>query len=121
MANSGFGVQMSGGKKLRAFIEGESRKHAKGGRVQVGYSKNYAIWVHELTHLNHKVGQAKFLEQPMRQYHREILDIVARKVGNHRSLDDALFAAGQFLLSKSQEIVPVDTGALKASGFVRKA
>lgn len=36
------------------------------------------------------------------------------------NMERGLIKAGQFLKMKSQEVVPVDTGALKASAFVKK-
>lgn len=37
-----------------------------------------------------------------------------------KGMEKGLVKAGAFLLRESQKIVPVDTGALKNSGFVRK-
>lgn len=33
--------------------------------AEVGYGTNYAIWVHERTELNHRVGEAKFLQNAL--------------------------------------------------------
>jgi hypothetical protein len=34
-------------------------------KVQLGYGTDYAVYVHERVGLNHPVGKAKFLEDPM--------------------------------------------------------
>lgn len=48
--------------------------------VTVYYTAEYAIYVHERTDLKHQPGKiAKFLETPMRENKREILDIIAGK------------------------------------------
>src|SRR5688572_25775212 len=97
-------VQMSGGKRLKAFADQESRRQGRMARVEVGYSKSYAIYVHEMLNLHHFTGQAKFLEQPFRQHLAEMEALVARMVKNHRSLQDALTAGGKFILEKSRPL-----------------
>lgn len=48
--------------------------------VQVGYTKGYAIYVHERTELRHAPGkQAKFLEEPVRTKRQEILRIIKQE------------------------------------------
>jgi len=45
--------------------------------VTVGYTQNYAVYVHENMDARHKPGkQAKFLEQPMNERKNEILAII---------------------------------------------
>ena len=98
---------------------------ATGKRVRVGYSAPYALKVHEDLEMFHTNGQAKFLEQPARQYRKVMASIVRQNVvarGGVRDLEASIIrgflAAGQFLKEESQELVPVDTGFLKASAFV---
>lgn len=62
--------------------------------VRVGYNTDYAYWVHERTELYHRVGKAKFLEDPMN----------ARKVG----YVDRLIARAQKLF-KAKRGLDVDT------------
>lgn len=64
--------------------------------------------------------QAKFLEQPARMYAREVGAIVTDAVKRGVSLVKALLLGGLFLQRKSQEIVPVETGNLRASAFTRQ-
>jgi len=91
---------------------------ARGGDVTVGYQQPYAIYVHENLEARHPVGQAKYLEQPMREMRRELLQYISSELRKKRPLIDVLLEAGNSLLAASQELVPVDTGALKSSGFV---
>lgn len=65
------------------------------------------------------VGQSKFLEGPAREYSRELADLVRDTMAQGKTLLQALTLAGLLLLRESQKIVPVDTGNLKNSGFVR--
>lgn len=49
--------------------------------VWVVYTAVYAIYVHERVELSHAPGkQAKFLEEPARQYRDEILALIAKEV-----------------------------------------
>jgi len=93
-------------------------KRAKGSDVIVGYEQPYAVFVHENLEAHHPVGQAKYLEQPMRQHRRELLRYISVELRKGRLLQDVLFEAGNILLDASLPLVPVDTGALKSSGFV---
>lgn len=46
--------------------------------VAVGYTAEYAVYVHERTELRHEPGkEAKFLEKPMREKRGELLAIIA--------------------------------------------
>lgn len=65
-------------------------------------------------------GQAKFLEQPARQFAEVIADIVTQAMLKGAKLQQALFLGGLRLQRESMLLVPVDTGNLKASAFTRK-
>lgn len=47
--------------------------------VEIGYTANYAVFVHERTELHHNFGQAKFLEEALKQNERQILGAIAGK------------------------------------------
>jgi len=53
--------------------------------VEVGYGTDYAIYVHERTELRHKVGKAKFLEDPLKEnannYKEWIRSAIRRVIG----------------------------------------
>lgn len=89
----------------------------KGASVTVGYSTEYAVYVHENLMAMHPVGQAKFLEGPYRSNSGRIKEIIREELEKGRSLGQALLIAGLFLQRKSQEVCPVDTGALRNSAF----
>lgn len=107
---------------LDAVLESLSIQSLKGTKtitVNVGYKAPYAVFVHEDIEAKHPLGgQAKYLEQPSRQYAREMSAIVERSVKAKNGLGEGLKRAGDFLLAKSQPLVPVETGELKASGYV---
>ena len=103
-------------------------------KVIVGYTANYAIYVHENLQARHAgatlvsyksgqkrtyigVGQAKFLEQPARQYQDELAKIVRTIVVGGGTLAQGLYMAGLRLQRESMRLCPVDTGALRASAF----
>ena len=94
--------------------------------VLVGYTAEYAVFVHENLEASHKVGQAKFLEEPARKLIPE-LALEIRKIMSEEkdptklglTIQRALLVAGLRLQRESQELVPVDTGNLKASAFTK--
>ena len=87
--------------------------------LMVGYSAPYAVYVHEDLQARHTNGQAKYLEQPQREYAERMALMVRESVARGKPLQEALLEAGNFLLEESRKLVPVDTGRLKASGFVK--
>ncbi len=95
------------------------KKNGKKVSVIVGYTQDYAIHVHEDLEAFHRVGQAKYLEQPAREMEQELGQIVRDQIKAGRTLTQALLIAGLTLQRASQKLVPVDTGALKGSAFTR--
>ena len=87
--------------------------------VVVGYTQNYAIYVHENLEAHHEVGQAKFLEQPAREIAEQLGTMIASDLKSGLTISQSLLRAGLRLQRESQQLVPVDTGALKASAFTR--
>ena len=106
-------------KQTIASLRKQSLKGRTSLKLQVGYSAHYSVHVHENLAAYHPNGQAKFLETPARVLRGEIEKIIQARLRRKKSLEEALLAAGNFLLAASQQIVPVDTGFLRASGFVR--
>lgn len=91
--------------------------------VIVGYTANYAIFVHEDLTARHAPGKtAKYLEHPYREMinNREMSRIVTRVIQKTGSLRQGLLTAGLRLQRESQKIVPIDTGFLRASAFTRE-
>lgn len=92
---------------------------SQGVDVIVGYTQNYAIYVHENLEARHAPGkQAKYLEGPAKQLAPQLGQLAVQAYKSTGDLPKALMVAGLRLLRASQEVVPIDTGALRASGFV---
>jgi hypothetical protein len=108
--------------------------------VVVGYTANYALYVHEnmaiwppgmrLAGQPRSRGRGaywdpqgrarpKFLEEPLRTHRDVLAQIVIDMLARGKSLTQALLAAGLRLQRESQMLVPVDTGNLKNSAFTR--
>lgn len=92
----------------------------KSAKVKVGYEAPYAIYVHENLYAQHpNGGQAKYLEEPSRTKTRQMREVLVLEMKTRkRPLADAIFKMSLYLLTESRKLVPVDTGYLKASGFV---
>lgn len=104
-------------KKLRQ-LEVDAHKDSEAS-VIVGYTQQYAIYVHENLEAHHPVGQAKFLEQPARENGHRYAQIAADQLRKKRTMAQSLLVAGLALQADSQRLVPVDTGSLRASAFTR--
>lgn len=90
-----------------------------GASVIVGYTQQYAVYVHENLEAHHTSGQAKFLEQPARENKEKYAKLACDQLQKGRTMAQALVVAGMSLQADSQRLVPVDTGALRASAFTR--
>ena len=89
---------------------------AKPAQVKVSYATDYAVYVHEDLNANHpNGGQAKYLEQPAREMRPQLAEGVKSDIRRGLTLEQALLRAGLKLQAASQKLVPVDTGALRAS------
>ena len=54
-------------------------------RMYVGYTADYALYVHENLEARHKKGQtAKFLERPLREHRKRIFGIITRAAKRRR-------------------------------------
>jgi len=101
-------------KLSRAY--GNSPKEA----VRVGYTANYAVYVHENMEARHTVGQAKYLEKPAREMKPEFRRIIEDSMRKGATLLKALLLTGLRLQRESQDLVPIDTGNLRASAFTEE-
>tara|TARA_R110002110_G_scaffold11958_2_gene57070 strand:+ start:222 stop:644 length:423 start_codon:yes stop_codon:yes gene_type:complete len=111
---------------------------ASAAEVRVGYTAEYAVYVHEapMTLRGKKrpkptkgrywdpQGRAtnKFLERPFRAMKNsgELIRIISTAYKNGASLEQSLSVAGLRIQRLSQLMVPVDIGHLKGSAFTRK-
>lgn len=140
MPRVGNGIRITGANKVINRLQAMSLKMQKEAKVDVGYRVSYAAFVHEnlenahgevfnvkyakdiaagITHARRPQEQAKFLEVTARTESKNISKIIHTTLKNKKSLASALQKAGEYLLDRSNEIVPIDTGALRDSGFVK--
>ncbi len=104
------------GVQRLVYLFGKKARIVSGiNRIKVGYTADYAIYVHEDLTKIHPNGQAKFLEQPARTLRSVMRSIVLSEMRSGKTLEQALLAAAERLKVESQTLCPVDTGALKAS------
>lgn len=86
----------------------------------VVYTAPYAIFVHEDLQIKHANGQAKYLEQPLRENTSKMSAMVKELMAKQKkTLKQALLIVGNWLLQESRKLVPVDTGTLRDSGVVK--
>jgi len=110
---------------LRELLDALKRRqrewlaNGKGATVVVGYTQNYALYVHEDLTAHHNVGQAKYLEQPAREFGNVIGKLVSETFRQTHNLTKSLLVGGLRLQRESQLLVPVRYGLLKASAFTR--
>lgn len=99
-----------------------SAKAQHGKSVIVGFTAQYALYVHENLQAHHDTGQAKYLEQPARQLSSsgELQRVIETAYKNGARLQDALVLGGLRIQREAQQLVPIDTGNLRASAFTRK-
>ena len=67
----------TGALRGSAFTETESGSNPS---VVVGFDEEYAIFVHENLEAHHPIGQAKFLEQPLKENADKYVDYIGKKV-----------------------------------------
>lgn len=115
--------EVKGLAKILARVREFNKKYAAdgGGKVvaQVGFTQYYAVYVHENLESRHPVGQAKYLEQPFREYQSELYRIIKVVLQRGQGAIQAVTIAGLRLQREAQLLCPVDTGALKGSAFTR--
>lgn len=108
---------MSGLNRLRSKLRTMSRDAGRSRvAVVVGYTQSYALAVHELDAKHAEGKQKKYLEQPARTLRKE-LALTIRQKADQGDLAGGMLLGALRLQRESQEIVPIDTGALKASAF----
>lgn len=99
---------------LSAKLKALSKRFASVDAI-VGYTADYAIFVHEDLEAYHPVGQAKFLEEPA----KAVTGSVAKKaLQQGATLKQAITLEALALQAASQDLCPVDTGNLKGSAFI---
>ena len=111
-------IKITGLQKLKATLQAlEKKSFREEESVVVGFTQNYAVFVHEDLQATHKVGQAKYLEAPARRLQGELGRLISSTYVKTKSLSKSLLVAGLRLQREAQLLVPVDTSALKASAY----
>lgn len=106
------------GKVLEEFRRRRRDADDRFSRTKMGYSAPYAAAVHERMDVFHPVGQAKFLEQPLRTEAKVMADIIRARLRARETLKSAQLAAAKHVMRISLQLVPVDTGRLRDSWFI---
>lgn len=89
-------------------------------RADVGYAADHALLVHEDLGAYHAPPtQAKYLTGPAYRYRKQAAAEVRKALREGLTFRQAVLAGARFILKKSKEVVPVDTGELKRSGYAR--
>lgn len=112
-------LKIEGLEDLRKAFKKEGER-LKGTDQEVGYTANYAIYVHENLNATHNNGQSKFLEEPLRTNSSQYVKLVEDLLKQGRTFEQALAILSLRVKRDSQQLVPVDTGNLKGSAFTRK-
>jgi len=106
--------------KLRKHTDRLNQSKAnKETRCFIGYTQDYAIYVHEIPDppVHHPTGNWKFLEHPKKRMARILQEEIKRVYKQTQDIGLALTTAGLGLQRASQLEVPVDLGALKLSAY----
>lgn len=109
---------VEGGGQVVSALKARSLKGKKRVELACGYTAPYAVFVHGDMEAFHPVGNAKFLEGPMRRGRGQMGKIVVEVLRSKHSLEDAVLAAAEWLKDASQAEVPVDTGWLRDGWFM---
>ena len=86
--------------------------------IVVGYAADHATYVHEINANYNNGKQWKYLETPYRELRGQFAKNIVQSYKRTRSIRSGLSKSAKQLYQASQDIVPVDTGELKASGFI---
>lgn len=101
--------------QLKSITKQSKREHD--GEVLVGYTQNYAIYVHE-KRMHHEVGSWKYLQKAYEEERLGLMETIRTATNNTGSLKHSLLIAGLRIQRTSQKkYCPVDTGALKNSAW----
>ena len=121
MANT---IQILGVKALATKLNGRKleAKRASRAAVRVGFTANYAVFVHEIDKNYNNGKRWKFLERPTRMLLNtgELSRIISTAYKGGASLEQSLYLAGLRIQREAMKESPIDTGNLKGSAFTRK-
>lgn len=109
-------LETPGVRKLVDKLKGQYIKGSPTPRLAMGYAAPYALTVHEdMT----RASGSKYLEGPLRQTEKEMLRAIEEETRKTRNLKQALLNGAEIVMDESQKEVPVLTGRLRDSKFIR--
>lgn len=112
-------VTVTGKGVVLERFKGLSLKGNKTAKGEVGFKAPYAVYVHEDLTKKHSNGQAKFLEIAFRTNLYIADQIVVKNLQNKESIQLSVERALKYILTEAKKLVPVDTGFLRDSGYVK--
>jgi len=128
-------AKVEGVDRVLKALGSAAGRYGRNASVIVGYTANYALYVHEDMEARHAPGkQAKYLEQPARELNNSgvLSGLVQTALQGGATMGQALAKAGVDIQRASQQIVPVSgwdekispprqgSGNLKGSAFTRR-
>lgn len=114
-------IKTKGEKNLQKIFS-KMIKEGKPRDIEVGYTANYALYVHEMVGANFQAphAEAKFLEKALRRIKPEVGKLVKSNLARGASFGQSLYMVGLRVQRDSQKIAPIDTGHLKGSAYTRE-
>lgn len=112
-------AKVEGLNQLLAQLQAKADGVGKGVKASVGYAADYALKIHEDMELRHTNGQAQFLSTPARTLQPVLAQIIATALREGKTLREAVLLAAERLKVESQALVPVLSGNLRDSAYVR--
>lgn len=111
-------INLEGAKGLLAKLNelGVKAKEASEASVTVGYTQNYALYVHEIP-AYHVVGEVEYLMKAVRATKKEVQANIIKAYQRGATLEQALLIGGLRFQREAMNRTPIDTGALRASAF----
>lgn len=127
-------IKVEGVPQLLAKFQDRRRRAGGNSEAKVGFKAKYAMYVHESLGMklagqrrSSGIGrywdpqgraQPRFLTKAMRKLRPEMQDTIKRTLKRGLTLWQALTLHATRVLKEAQKMVPVETGKLKASGYV---
>lgn len=105
--------------QFRKFQE-DIKRGGERQTVVAGYRAHYAVYQHENLQYKHAPGRrAKFLERAIRENKKNLMFLIRDYLQARRDVPGMLMVAGRFILNASNVTIPLDTGFLRDSEFMR--
>lgn len=113
-------IQFAGEGKIYMNLKALSLKGIGSAKTEIGFDTPYAARIHEDLQMNHpNGGEAKYLEKAYRRNLAYAKQYIKQYLMNTKDLKAAIVAGSYIILREAQRIVPVDTGRLRDSGYVK--